>query len=126
MAILITSNKALLIRSVRRNGVVVNDYTANGAPDAAAMATLPDGVGGVGGGKNGVGGGSSKNRDNDGRDANGDRRRCPRPRPCQAATAVAMMTMAGIRGGKAMARQLQGEDEVTEMQRQSDMVPATN
>ena len=88
------------LRSVRREGVIVNNYAANGAPDAAAMTMLTDGVGGVGGGKNGVGGGSSTNRDNDGHDADGDRRCCPRPRPCWASMAVAMMMMAGKRGAR--------------------------
>jgi hypothetical protein len=88
------------------------------------MAMLPDGIGRVGGGKNGVGGGSCTKRDNDGHDADGDHHRPPRPHPCQAATAVAMMTMVGERGGEAMVRRLQGEDEVMEIRRQSDMVPA--
>jgi hypothetical protein len=35
-----------------------------------------------------------------------------------------MMTTVGERGGKVMARRLQGEDEATEMQRQSEMAPA--
>jgi hypothetical protein len=35
-----------------------------------------------------------------------------------------MMTMAGKRGGEAMARRLQGDDEATEMRRQSNMAPA--
>jgi hypothetical protein len=35
-----------------------------------------------------------------------------------------MMTMAGERGGEATVRRLQGEDEVMEMQRQSDRAPA--
>ncbi len=38
--------------------------------------------------------------------------------------AVAMMTMAGERGGETTARQLQGEDEATEMQKQLNMAPA--
>ena len=63
-------------------------------------------------------------RDNDGHDASGDRSCRRRPRPHRAATAVAMMTMAGKRVGEATARRLQGEDEATEMQRQSDMAPA--
>jgi hypothetical protein len=64
------------------------------------------------------------NRDNNGRNADGDRHHRLRPRPCWVATAVAMMTMAGERGGEAMARRLQGKDEATEMRRQSDMAPA--
>jgi hypothetical protein len=113
-------------RSVRRNGVVVDNYAADGAPDSAGMAMRSDGCGGVGSGKNGVGGGSSTDRDNNDNDANGNRRR--RPRPChhsrRAATAVAMMTMTGERGGEATARRLQGDDEATEMRRQSNMAPA--
>jgi hypothetical protein len=82
----------------------------------------PDGGGRVGGGKNRVGGGSSTDRDNDKQDADGNRRCCPRTR--RATTAVAMMTMAGKRGGEATARRLQVDDEATEMRRQSDMAPA--
>ena len=114
-------------RSVRCNGVVVDNYAADGSPDSAGMATRSDGCGGVGSGKNGIGGGSSTDRDNDDNDANGDRRRrpCHRHRSRRAATAVAMMTMVGKRGGKATARQLQGNDEAIEMQRrQSNMAPA--
>ena len=114
-------------RSFRRDGVVVDYYAADGAPDSAGMTTRSDGCGGVGSGKNGVGGGggSSTNRDNDDNDANGDRRRrpCHRHRSRRAATAVAMMTMVGKRGGKATARQLQGNNEATEMRRQSNMAP---
>ena len=65
------------------------------------------------GGKNGVGGGSSTNRDNDNHDADSNRRHRPCPR--RAATAVAMMTMAGDRGGEATVRRLQGNNEVMEM-----------
>ena len=54
-------------------------------------------------------------------DADGDRR-C-QPRPCGAATADAMMTMAGERGDEATARRLQGNDEAARMQRQSAMAP---
>jgi hypothetical protein len=114
-------------RSVRRDRVVVDNYAADGPPDSAGMATRLDSCGGVGSGKNGVGGGSSTDRDNDDNDANGDRRRRrprPRHRSRRAATAVAMMTMAGERGGEATARRLQGNDEATEMQRQSNMAPA--
>ena len=57
-------------------------------------------------------------------DTNGDHRcrRCPHG----AATAVVMMTIAGERGGDATARRRgqQGDDKVTEMRRQSAMVPA--
>jgi len=81
----------------------------------AAMATRPDG---------GVGGGSSTNRDNNDHDADGDHQHHRRPCPRRAATVVAMMKIAGQRGGKELARQLQGNDEVTEMRRQSAMVPA--
>ena len=113
-------------RSVRRDGVVVDNYAADRAPDSAGMATRSDSCGGVSSGKNGVGGGSSMNRDNDDNDANGDRRRRPRPRPRShwAATAVAMMTIAGEREGKATARRLQGDDEATEMRWRSNMAPA--
>ena len=114
-------------RSVRRDGVVVDNYAADGPPDSAGMATCSDGCGGVGSRKNGIGGSSSTDRDNDDNDANGDhccRRPRPRHRSRQAATAVAMMTMAGERGGEATASRLQGDDEVTEMRRQSNMAPA--
>jgi hypothetical protein len=113
-------------RSVRCDGVIVDNYAADGAPDTAGMATRSDGCDGVGSGKNGVGGGSSTDRDNDDNDANGNCRCRPRPRHCsrQAATAFAMMTLAGERGGEATARQLQGDDEATEMRRQSNMAPA--
>ena len=107
--------------------VVVNDCASDGAPDAAVTAMRPDGGGGVGGGgvgggKNGVGGGSSMDRDNKDHDADGNRR-C-RPCPRRVATAVGMMTMAGKRGGEATVKRLQGDDEVMEMRRQSDMAPA--
>ena len=113
-------------RSVRRDGVVVDNYAADRAPDSAGMATRSDSCGGVSSGKNGVGGGSSMDRDNDDNDANGDRRRRPRPLPCShwAATAVAIMTIAGEREGKATARRLQGDDEATEMRWRSNMAPA--
>ena len=104
-------------RSVRRDGVVVDDCAADGAPDAAVTATRSEG-----GGKNNIGGGSSTDRDNDDHDVDGNRH-C-RPCPRRATTAVAMMTMAGERGGEATVRRLQGEDEVMEMQRQSDRAPA--
>jgi hypothetical protein len=102
-------------RSVRCDGVVVDNYAADGAPDSAGMATRSDGCGGVGSEKNGVGGGSSTDRDNNDNDANGNRRRRPRPRHCsrQAATAVAMMTMAGERG----VRRRQGNCRATTRQR---------
>jgi hypothetical protein len=54
--------------SVRRDGVGVANYAADGPPDLAGMATCSDGCGGVGSGKNGVGGGSSTDRDNDDND----------------------------------------------------------
>jgi hypothetical protein len=113
-------------RSVHRDGVVVDNYAADGPPDSAGTAMLSDGCGGVGSGKNGVGGGSSTDRDNDDNDANGNhhRRPCPRHRPRRVTTAVEMMTMAGKRGGEATARRLQGDDEATEMQRQLNMAPA--
>ena len=104
-------------RSVRRDGIVVDDDAADKSPDAAATATNPDGS---------VGGGSSTDRDDNDHDTNGDHRHCRRPRPRWAATAVAMMTIAGERGGEATARRRgkQGDDKVTEMRRQSAMVPA--
>ena len=113
-------------RSVRRDGVVVDNYAADGPPDSAGMATCSDGCGGVGSRKNGIGGSSSTDRDNDDNDANGDRRRRPRPghQSRRAATVVAMMTMTGERGGEATARQLQSNDEAMEMRRQSNMAPA--
>jgi hypothetical protein len=46
-------------RSVRRDGVVVDNYAADGPPDSAGTAMLSDGCGGVGSGKNGVSGGST-------------------------------------------------------------------
>jgi hypothetical protein len=100
-------------RSVCLDGVVVNDYAAYGPTNVAATATRPDGDGGVGGMKNGISGGSSTDRDNDDQDADGDR--CRRPCPRRAATAVMMMTIAAKGGCKATARQLQGDDEATEM-----------
>ena len=97
-------------RSVRCNGVVVDNYAADGSPDSAGMATHSDGCGGVGSEKNGVGGGSSTDRDNDDNDANGDCRRRPRPlhRSRRAATAVVMMMMTMAGGGEATAMQWQG------------------
>ena len=91
------------------------DDTADGGPDASATATRPDG---------GIGGGSSTGRDNNDHDADGDRSRRRRRRPHRAAMAVVMMTIAGERGGEAMVRRLQGNDEKTEMQGQSAMAPA--
>ena len=87
-------------------------------------AMLPDGGSGVDSGKNGFDGVSSTDRDNNDHNADGDRRCRRRPRPLQAAMAVAMMTMAGERGDETTVRQLQGEDEAMEMRRQSDMAPA--
>ena len=79
-------------RSVRCNSIVVDDYAANVAPNAAVTTTRLAGGGGVGSGKNGVGGGSSTNRDNDDHDVDGD---------CRRQTVVAMMTsMSGKRGGR--------------------------
>ena len=96
--------------SVRRDGVVVDNYAADRAPDSAGMATRSDSCGTAGSWKNGVSDGSSTDRDNDDTDANGDccRRPCPRHRSCsrRAEMAVVMMTMAGKKGGEATARRL--------------------
>ncbi len=99
--------------SIRHDSVVVDDNTADGGPNMVAMATRPDG---------GVNGGSSTDRDNNDHNTDGNRRHRRRPRPRRVAAAVAMMTIAGERGGEATARQLQSGDEVTE--RQSATAPA--
>jgi hypothetical protein len=102
------------------DGAVVNDDDTDRGHDAAVMATRPDGS---------VSGGSSTDRDNDNHNADGDHHRHCRRRPRRAATAVVMMMIAGKRGErrrrsncKATAKQLQGNDKATEMQRQSAMV----
>ena len=81
-------------------------------PEHPPRRTHPDsgdGGKGDGGGKNGVGGGSSTGRGITTYDADGDHRRrhCPRG----AATADVMMTMAGKRGGEAIARQRRGDGD---------------
>ena len=109
-------------RSVHRDGVIVDDYAADGGPDAAVTAMLPDSSGGVGSGKNGIGGGSSTDRDN------------TTTMLMAIAVPVAVPILSspggdgarnvddgGHKGGEATARRLQGEDEATEMRMQSDM-----
>ena len=91
-------------RSVRCDGIVVNNYAADRAPDSAGMATRSDGCGGVGSRKNGVYGGSSTDRDNDDNDANGDHHHCRRSRPCRVAKAVVIMTIVGKGGAEVTAR----------------------
>ena len=50
-------------RSVHGDGIVVDNYAADGAPDSAGMTTCSDGCGGVDSGKIGIGGGSSTDRE---------------------------------------------------------------
>ena len=64
----------------------------------------------------GVHGDSCTDRGNDNHNADVNHCCRPRPHPLRAVMAVVMMTIAGERGGEAMARRLQGNNEASEMQ----------